>query len=216
LILAALAYLTALVAFYHGSILKSEVSQLLLIQGAVLGGHLLLAMAMGLHARYVILDAEGALPKRLPRKKAEKKKVEKKAEKTTTATMTTEKKTDKADQVTMGDAAENDPASGDGSDPDDVDDGDEESSDEEDEESGDTWVTVDPPHGSSQPVLKRVTPAAAAAPPPLSQKIVVPGAGSASASAGTDDSKLSKADRKALKRKLLDERLKRERKAANW
>ena len=73
LILAAIAYLTALMAFFHGIILQSEVSQLLLVQGAMLGGHLLLAMSMGLHARYVVLDAEGVLPKRSLKKKAEKK-----------------------------------------------------------------------------------------------------------------------------------------------
>ena len=64
LIFAAIAYLTALVAFFHGIFLQSDVSQLLLVQGALLAGHLLLAMSMGLHARYVVLDAEGVLPKR--------------------------------------------------------------------------------------------------------------------------------------------------------
>jgi hypothetical protein len=62
LILAAIAYLTALAAVFHGILLQSEVAQLLLVQGVLLGGHLLLAMSMGLHARYVLLDAEGVLP----------------------------------------------------------------------------------------------------------------------------------------------------------
>ena len=72
LMLAAMAYLTALAAFFHGIVLQSEVYQFLLVEGALLGGHLLLALSMGLHARYVILDAEGALPKRVARKKAAK------------------------------------------------------------------------------------------------------------------------------------------------
>ena len=62
LILAATAYLTALVAFFHGIVSQTEVAQLLLVQGLLLGGHLLLAMSMGLHARYVLLDAEGDCP----------------------------------------------------------------------------------------------------------------------------------------------------------
>ena len=103
--------------------------------------------------------------------------------------------------------AEKDSAASGRSDAADADDGEEES---DDEESGDTWVAVDPPHGGSQPVLKRVTPAETSAVPSLSQKIIVPGAESSSSDSGTDDSKLSKADRKALKKKLIDERLKRE------
>ena len=196
LVLAAIAYLTALTAFFRGITLQSEFYQLLLAQGLLLGGHLLLAMSMGLHARYVLLDAEGVLPKRSLKKKAEKKKA----------------KTDKAGRAaTRGVTAKASSASG-ASDAADSDPGAEEP---DGEQSGDTWVAIDPPHGSSQPILKRMAPAETSAVPSLSQKIVVPGAESSSDS-GTDDSKLSKADRKALKKKLIDERLKRERKAANW
>ncbi len=105
LILAAIAYLTALAAFYHGIILQSEVAQLLLVQGVLLGGHLLLAMSMGLHARYVLLDAEGVLPKRTLKKKAErkaKKATEKKATEKKATEKTAEKKPDKADQAPGG------------------------------------------------------------------------------------------------------------------
>ena len=196
LMLAAIAYLTVLAAFFRGITLQSEVHQLLFVQCVLLGGHLLLAMSMGLHARYVLLDAEGVLPKRSLKKKAEKKKA----------------KTGKADRAAAGDVvAKASPASGSS----DTGDSDPSGEEPDDEKSNDTWVAVDPPHGSSQPILKRVAPAETAAVPSLSQKIVVPRSESSSDS-GTDDSKLSKADRKALKKKLIDERLKRERKAANW
>lgn len=200
IIVAATAYLTALVAFFHAVSLQSEVSQLLLVQGAALGGHLLLAVSMGLHARYVLLDAEGALPKRPLKKRSERKKAGKKAGKAAT-----------------GDAAEKVPAASGTSDAPASDDDNSDSSDEkaDDENSGDTWVAVDPPHGGSQPVLKRVAPGETLPVPSLSQKIVIPTENSSS-DPGADDSKLSKSDRKALKKKLIDERLQRARKAANW
>jgi hypothetical protein len=194
LILAAIAYLTALAAFFHGMMLQSEVAQLLLVQGLVLGGHLLLATSMGLHARYVLLDAEGVLPKRPLKKKPEKK---------------VAKKTVNAQPATTGAVTEKDSGvrsnrnAADGAD------------ESDEEESGDAWVTVDPPHGTAQPVLKRVTPAATSAVPSLGQKIVAPPA--ESSSAGSSDGKLSKADRKALKKKLIEERIKRQQNGgANW
>jgi hypothetical protein len=202
LILAAITYLTALVAFFHGISLLSDDSQLLLVQAAVLGGHLLLAMSMALHARYVVLDAEGVLRKRPPKKEKKEKAAEKKADKAGLAAT--------GDVAKKGLAASGTSAAADS-------DHDEESSDEgtDDEESGNTWVAVDPPHGGSQPVLKRVTPGETSAVPALSQKIISP-AESSSSNSGTDDGKLSKAERKALKKKLIDARLQRERKAANW
>jgi len=196
LILATIAYLTALLAFFHGILLQSDVYQLLLVQGTLLGGHLLLVVSMGLHARYVVLDAEGVLPKRVVKKKAMKKAAV------------------KNDKVTTGDEAEKDSATGGRSDAADSSNGEEDSGNEG---SGDGWVVVDPPHGNSQPVLKRMAPSEASAVPSLSQKIAIPGAASSSPDSASDDSKLSKADRKALKKKLIDERLKREqRNAANW
>jgi len=203
LVLAAIAYLVALVAFFHGISVPSEVSQLFLVQGAVLGGHLLLATSMGLHARYVILDAEGLLPKRLAKKKVEKKTAAKKADK-------------KLDKIASGDVVEEDAAEIGTSDAAAAMDGEKGSSGPADDEgSGDKWVTIDPPHGGSQPVLKRLTPGQTSTAPPLGQKTAVP-AGSPASGSGTDYSKLSKADRKALKKKLIDQRLQRERKAANW
>jgi hypothetical protein len=159
---------------------------------------------MGLHARYVILDAEGRLPKRPAKKKAEKKAAKRAAEKQTV----------QADVATSGDVTAEDSAASGGKDATDADGGEEES---DDAESGDKWVAVDPPHGTSQPVLKRVTPGETPSVPSAAQKVVVPGPASSSSGADADDGKLSKADRKALKKKLIEERMKREqRKAANW
>jgi hypothetical protein len=161
-------------------------------------------MSMGLHARYVVLDAEGLLHKRSPKRKEGKKKTEKKC---------VEKSTGKAGESATGNLAE--PASA-PSDCSDVDQPVETEQNPDDDESGDAWVAIDPPHGGSQPVLKRVSPAPTAAVPPLAQKIAIASNGGSPSNPATDDSKLSKADRKALKKKLIDERLKRERKAANW
>jgi hypothetical protein len=72
---------------------------------------------------------------------------------------------------------------------------------EEDEPSAPAadWVAVDAPHRSPQPILQRV---ASAAPPPAAP---VPDSSPASA-----DHKLSKSERKALKKRLLEERLHRQ------
>jgi len=199
LILAATAYVTALVAFFHGITLQSEVYEFLLIEGVLLAGHLFLAISMGLHARYVILDAEGALPRRSAKKKAEKKKLAKKS---------SEKKTDEP----AGDALAKDVAAG-STDAADSDDDEDES---DDEPSGDTWVAVDPPHSSAQPILKRVMPGESSPASPLGQKVATLRTDSSSTDSGSDLSKLSKAERKALKKKLIDERLSRERKTSNW
>ncbi len=198
-VLAATAYLIALVGSFRGITVQSEVSQLLVVQGALLGGHFLLAMSMGLHARYVILDAEGALPRRSAKKKAEKKK--KSAEKPR-----------KADRAAAENSKEKVPAASCRSN---LADADEATGETDDEPASDKWVAVDPPHGGPQPILKRVAPVERPAAAPLSQKVAALASAGSSAS-GTDESKLSKADRKALKKKLLDDRLKRERKSSNW
>ena len=204
LLSAAIAYLTALLTFFHGIYLQSEISQLMLLQGGLLGGHLLVALSMGLHARYVLLDADGSLPKRLPKKKAEKRKADKKAEKVDRAAAKDEEA--KKDSIASGTTNTN--VSDDGQ-PDSTAEG------SDNEEADDKWVAVDPPHGGAQPVLKRVTPGESSSAPPLAQKITA--ARAESSASASDDSKLSKADRKALKKKLLDERLNREqRKAGNW
>ena len=188
LILATTAYLTALAAFFHGTSLQSEISQLLVVQGAVLGGHLLLALSMGLYARHVILDAEGALRRRPMQKRTVKKAAEGKTDQA------------KTEAVVNRDSSPSGKNDADG-----------------EEESCDTWVAVDPPHSSAQHILKRVPPSQTSALPSLAQKVVVPEAKSSSSESPSDDGKLSKADRKALKRKLIEERMKRERgKASNW
>jgi len=199
LMLAAFAYLVALAAFFHGIALQFEVSQLLLVQGAVLGGHLLLAMSMGLHARYVILDAEGLLARRFVKKKASKKKAEKKPGKSEAGDLAKKESSRGSIDATSTDDENESSDAGD-----------------DEEASNNSWVAVDPPHGGSQPVLKRSsTPVQTSNAPPLSQKTVAQ-AGSPSSDSAADYSKLSKADRKALKKRLIDQRLQRERKAANW
>jgi hypothetical protein len=197
LIIAGAAYAASFVAFFHGIRLQSDVVQLLLVQGLWLGGHLLLALSMGLHARHVLLDAEGALPKRIAKKKAGKKRKE--------------KKTDAANEVRPEDAGE--VSATDNQATPDESDLREQGSDYE--KPDDQWIAVDPPHGGLQPVLKRVSSAEIPAAPAAAQQLNH--AEAAASSSDIESSKLNKADRKAMKKKLLDERLKREqRKAANW
>jgi hypothetical protein len=197
LILAGIAYFVSFAAWFRGIALQSEVYQFLLIEGALLGGHLLLAISMGLHARYVILDAEGELPKRVIKKKPEKKQAEKKrAEKKAEASAGKPVANDSATDVRRDEADSSEDA------------------DESDDEESEKWVAVDPPHGNAQPVLKRVTPAASSS--PLGSRVASVVSGNPASASPVDESKLSKAERKALKKKLIDERLKRERKAANW
>ena len=43
---------------------EDPVRRVMVLQGAVMGGHLLLLLAMGLHLRYVLADARGLLPPR--------------------------------------------------------------------------------------------------------------------------------------------------------
>ena len=151
-----------------------------------------------------MLDAEGVLPRRSQKKKAEKK----------TQRKATEKKAEQVDPVAAGNVARKDSEASSTSEAADADDGEEESSDEE---SGDTWVAVDPPHGKSPPVLKRVTPAETSAGPSFAQKAVVPTAQSPASDSGSDQGKLSKADRKALKKRLIEERMKRQQdKTSHW
>ena len=121
-------------------------------QGAAMAGHLLLLLAMGLQARYVLLDARGLLPPRGGRRPPE------------------------ASRRAQGE-------------------------EERSAAADDTWVAVDSPHGSPQPVLRRASAVAAAA----------TGGGRAPPVAGP--TKLSKADRKALKNRLIQERLKRQQQA---
>ena len=178
-ILAAIAYLAAALAFFHVVRLPSELAGSLLLHGSLLSGHLLLAWSMALHARFVLLDAEGQLPRRTAKPKAKKKRAEKPKRKTVSAS--------------AGDSLKPDSATDDASD-----------RDESDEnESRDKWISVHQAHNgptpSSPSAVKRAAPLAAAV------------------AASQEESKMNKADRKALKKKLLEERLKSEqRRASNW
>ncbi len=181
-ILAAIAYLAAALAFFHGIRLSSEVANSLLLNGSMLAGHLLLAWSMALHARFVLLDAEGQLPRRTAKTKAKKKR--------------TEKPKSKAAGASAGESLKRDSASNGVSDRDESD----------GNESRDKWISVHPAHSGPTPsgasTVKRAAPVATPA---------------ESSSDSEAENKMSKADRKALKKKLLEERLKSEqRRASNW
>lgn len=205
MILAAAAYLTALVGSYHGLRLESELGDFLLVQGTLLTGHLLLAASMGLQARYVILDAEGAISKRPAKKKAEKKKPQK--------TRAAQVEAGQPDNELSTESAVQDFAASGGADAADSDD----AKPSADEPADNTWVAVDPPHGVAQPFVTRASPAATPAASPLASKIAGLAGGNQLPTSAPANGKLNKADRKALKKRLLDERVKREqRKASNW
>jgi hypothetical protein len=178
-ILAVIAYLTATFTFFRVVRLTSELAGSLLLHGSLLAGHLLLAGSMALHARFVLLDAEGQLPRRTVIPKAKKKRAEKPKGKSIDASGDDLEKSDLA-----ADGASVRDESG-------------------ESESRERWISVHPPHGrptpSSASAVKRAAPLAAAV------------------AANQADSKMSKADRKALKKKLLEEQLKSEqRRASNW
>ncbi len=178
-ILAAIAYFAAALAFFRVVRLPSELAGSLLLHGSLLAGNLLLAWSMALHARFVLLDAEGQLPRRTAKPKVKKKRVEKPKVKVASAAAEDSVKRDSA-----ADGASDRDESG-------------------ENESRDRWISVHPAHSgptpSSASLPKRTAPLAAAV------------------AANQEDSKMSKADRKALKKKLLEERLKSEqRRASNW
>ena len=190
--LSAIAYTSALAAFFHIVRVPMEHAGPVFLYGSLLAGHLFLAWSMALHARYVLLDAEGRLPRRMPRPKAAKRRIIK----------------SKAKAVN---SAGGDFATAEGSNP----------AEAETEYATDTWIAIDPPHGEGTspkpPVLKRVNTGAVTSVPSFVQKSAAPLAGVLPSASGQDDRKLSKLDRKALKKKLLEDRLKTEqRKAANW
>jgi hypothetical protein len=176
----------AAIAIHCGWIAPDDAAWRLAGQAAGMTGHLLLLTALGLHARHVLLDAEGRLPRPRPATGAEP---------ADEATTDSEASTDGDSEVEAT------------SQPPDRDTGDGPSA------TSDRWVAVDPSHGKGQPVLRRVgstglpstTPAAAtpAAPSPPALP--------------TSAHKLTKADRKALKKRLLEERLKRQKGTSpNW
>ena len=162
MVLAGGCYVVALLPVLGWFSLGEGIRGVMFQQGAAMGGHWLLLLAMGLHARHVLLDAQGHLPRR-PAKVKKKKPVRKKD-------------------------TENDDSSADKE-----------------------WIAVDSPHASPQPVLKRVPIAA----PAMTAAPVA--AASSTLPTTSAEHKLSKSERKALKQRLLQERLKREQqKQGNW
>ena len=174
LILAAIAYITALVTFYTASSCRPKLPNCCWCRGCWVdtccwpcrwGCTLAMSCSM----------PRGLLPKRV---------IEKKAAETGPA-----KKVDKAmatDDVVAGDPAANRP--GDADEPTDA-------VEEPEDELGDAWVAVDPPHGGWRPVLKHHT---AAGPLPSSQGVAIAGAARPGLRiSAAAEGKLSKADRKA-------------------
>jgi hypothetical protein len=156
-------------------------------EGCEMVGMLLLLLAMTLHARYVILEAQGLLPARKPKATDSK-------EGAGQAAGAKIAKASKA--MTTDDEAEEE---------------------EEDEDSGRSSLTVHPPHGVPRPASPAVVPASAK-PAVQSSRPAVTGAAAlrmSSAAAGTSagsgvenesDSpakkKITKAERKAMRKRL--------------
>jgi hypothetical protein len=162
LLLAAGAYVAAVIVRMQWLPVVEAERRVLIVQGMAMAGHLLLLVAMGLQARYVLADARGLVPSR-PQKSPTKK----------------AKKTDLDGESAGGD---------------------------------DAWVAVDSPHGSPQPVLRRASAVAAAAPAPAPSSPTLLSSSRPTPS-DSPDKKLSKTDRKALKNRLIQERLKRQQQA---
>jgi hypothetical protein len=161
--------------------------EILCQQGAAMAGHLWLLLAMGLHARYVLRDAQGRLPHR-PVKTAEKKSrwlvlpkwhFPKKTPKTASLSLHSEGAEDEGSSTADGE-----------------------------------WIAVDSPHGSAPPVLKRVSAPLAPAPAPSPTPVARPAPAAVAtspAASGTAEHKLSKAERKALKQRLIEAQRQRQR-----
>lgn len=188
-LLAAVCYAAAFAAYYRLIVLETPGYQILLEQGVQMGGHLLLVLAMCLYGRHVLLDVEGLIPRRAEKKAATRSKRK--------LSIAKREEDSEADEKEPGDMVK------------------------EDDQANDNWVVADPPHASAQPVLKRVAPAVTSAASsgtskpaaPLASKVAFVG----STSSASDSEKMSKSDRKALKKRLLEERLQREqRTAAKW
>jgi hypothetical protein len=183
LALAAGCYAGALLVRF-GLVSPGDAAHLVMFQqGAAMAGHLLILTAMALHARYVLLDAQGLVR---PRPKKEKKVATTKAvaEKPATKDKNADSTEDKS-----------------------------------------AWIAVDSPHDARPPVLRRAAAAPAtaksvASPPAATATTPTPKPFASTISHAADnsaDSKLSKADRKALKNRLLQERLQREKqKQGSW
>ena len=154
---AAIAYGLALACHLGWRPIGTAVGEVMFRTGSEMAGQLMLLAAMGLHARYVLLDAQGLVPHPEPRKTAEP----------------DEDEPSKTEAVKVLPAA------------------------------GSRWRAIDPPHAASPPTYQRSAPQPAAA--PLARAAATP-----VASPSPANGKLTKAERKALKERLLRERQERE------
>ena len=170
-------------------VIEDTTAQAMLVEGAAMGGHFLLFMTVALYARHVLLDAEGLLPRRETRQAAPRRSRNKKPS------------TAQDDLQTSATTGQSNVAASARSE------------------------SVVPP---VRPPVKPIAPSSASAPAP--PRVVPPAIGAAplaaklpaktaappsSAPVSAGQESLSKADRKALKKRLLEERLKREQQGAS-
>ncbi len=156
---ALVAYGLALASHLGWTPMGTAAGEVMFRTGSEMAGHLMLLAAMGLNARYVILDAQGLVPHPEPRKAAKPEEDEAKD---------TQKEAVKAIS----------PA-------------------------GNRWRAIDPPHAAPQPAYQRPAPQPAAA--PAAKPAPTP-----ALNPSPVNRKLTKAERKALKERLLRERQARE------
>jgi len=152
---AAVAYGLAITSHLGWTLAGTAAGEVMLRTSSEMAGHLMLLAAMGLHSRYVILDAEGLVPHPEPRK------VENPDE------------DEVNDEVKVISTNSN------------------------------RWRAIDPPHVTPQPVYQRPAPQPAATPVPKSSP-------TSTSSPSPVNRKLTKAERRALKERLLRERRERE------
>jgi hypothetical protein len=198
IVLAAICYSVAAAGVFIWIPTSDATRQALLREGGLMVGHVLLLLGIVLQARYVILDAKGLLPRR--RAKAES---------------TDESPADAGSEDSASEARKslsrrassryqrNDLAK--------------EPDDTEARESAASWTALDPPHQPAVPASAAKRPAEIATSAvvprpslPVVKRMASPAAPAVSESAGH---KLSKAERKALKKRLIEERLDRQQ---NW
>jgi hypothetical protein len=189
--MAAACYAVAVAGEVGWLVIEDATAQAMLVEGAVMGGHFLLFMTVALYARHVLLDAEGLLPRRENRQAAPRRSRGKKPN------------TVQDDLQTSGATGLSNAAA----------------SARSESVTQPAVATVKPlaPSSASAPAPPKVVPPATGA-APLATRLPAKTASPPSpvaASAGQES--LSKADRKALKKRLLEERLKREqRSAGKW
>ena len=153
---ALVAYGLALASHLGWTPMGTAAGEVMFRTGSEMAGHLMLLAAMGLNARYVILDAQGLVVHPEPRKKAK------------------EPDEDDAKEAEKEEVKATSPA-------------------------GNRWRAIDPPHAAPQPAYQRPAPQAAAA--PVAKPALDP---------SPANRKLTKAERRALKERLLRERQERE------